>query len=142
MPFWTEIRPPADAEQNDADLKSRLRKFWRASAAWLPATIALALVFSALGMLAVQQSSSPIEPAMRQASPPTASRTVLIDLNSATAAELSTLPRIGDTRANAIILSRNRQPFDSLADLVDRGILRASELPAIAELAAAYVDWE
>ena len=66
----------------------------------------------------------------------------LIDLNTATVAELATLPGVGETRARAIIASRERAQFSSLVDLVDRGILRPSELAAIAELATVYVSFD
>ena len=97
------------------------------------------MVMGALVGLAVQQSASQADLEARSAELPTESRAILIDLNSATIAELSTLPGIGGRRAEAIVLIRTARPFDSLADLADRGILRTSEVLAIAELATVYV---
>ena len=97
------------------------------------------MVMGALVGLAVQQSASQADLEVRAAELPTESRAILIDLNSATIAELSTLPGIGGRRAEAIVLVRAARPFDSLADLADRGILRTSEVLAIAELATVYV---
>ncbi len=70
---------------------------------------------------------------------PTGSEPSLIDLNTATVAELATLPGTGETRAKAIVVSREQSRFTSLADVVDRGILRPTQLAAIAEQAAVYV---
>jgi len=103
---------------------------------------AVAMALGALGSLAVQPSQSQIDPVVRAAQLPTEARPALIDLNAATIAELSTLPGIGDRRAEAIVLVRSRRPFDSLADLVDRGILRPPEALAIAEFATVYVSRE
>ncbi len=139
MPFRMEIRPPAPQKRVDGDARSRWPNLRRRSASWLPLLFAVAMALGALGSLAVQQSQSQIDPVVRAAQLPTESRPTLIDLNAATIAELSTLPGIGDRRAEAIVLVRSRRPFDSLADLVDRGILRPSEVLAITEFATVYV---
>ncbi|MDE2746043.1 MAG: helix-hairpin-helix domain-containing protein [Chloroflexota bacterium] len=137
MPAWMEIRPPAPALHADAASRSSLLR--RASLVWLPPVLAVALVAAALIGLAVQQPTSHADMEVRIGALSTEPRAALIDLNAATLAELSTLPGLGETRAEAIIRLRAEQPFSSLADLVERGILRTSEIPAISELAAVYV---
>jgi len=134
-----EIRPPAPAETINADAVWRWSILRRASLVWLPPVIAVALVAAALTSLAIQQPSTHADIEVRIGAMPTEPRAALIDLNAATLAELSTLPGLGETRAEAIIRLRSEQPFSSLADLVERGILRASEIPAISELATVYV---
>lgn len=139
MPVGLEIRPPRPPTQIDGGRRSRWSMVLRVSVSWLPLLLAVAMVMGALASLAAQQSQSQIDPVVRAAELPTESRPALIDLNAATTAELATLPGIGDRRAEAIILVRAEQPFGSLVDLVDRGILRPSEVLAIAELATVYV---
>lgn len=108
-------------------------------ALWLPAIIAAMIAAAGLAVIAEQKSASHPPPIIRDVAPPTSDHPVLIDLNSGTVAELATLPGIGVSRAEAILLLRAQKPFDSLADLVDRGILRPSEAQAISELATVYV---
>lgn len=139
MPVRLEIRPPRPPRQIDGGGRSRWSMVPRVLVGWLPLLLAVAMVMGALASLAAQQSQSQIDPVVRAAQLPTESRPALIDLNAATTAELSTLPGIGDRRAEAIILVRSERPFGSLVDLVDRGILRPSEVLAIAELATVYV---
>ncbi len=57
--------------------------------------------------------------------------TTLIDLNTASAADLEALPGIGAARSRAIIAARQAQPFISSDDLVARGILPADVYEAI-----------
>ena len=140
MPVRLEIRPPAPPQRIGAGAGSRWSTRVRLQVGWLPTLVAVAMVMGALVGLAVQQSASQADLEVRAAELPTESRAVLIDLNSATIAELSTLPGIGYRRAEAIVLVRAARPFDSLADLADRGILRTSEVLAIAELATVYVS--
>ena len=139
MSFWTEIRPPRPTEQAPSDNTSRFASISRSLPDWLPAIVAIALLLAALGVLADQQSTSHTEPEIRLAALPTESRLALIDLNTATIAELSILPGIGETRAQAIVLLRAQQPFRSLADLADRGVLRPTEILALADVATVYV---
>jgi len=134
-----EIRPPAPATTFNADAVSRSSIFRRASFVWLPPVLSIALVAAALVSLAVQQAEPHADIEVRVGALPTEPRAALIDLNTATLAELSSLPGLGETRAEAIIRLRAEQAFTSLADLVERGILRASEVQAISELATVYV---
>jgi len=46
-----------------------------------------------------------------------AADTAAVDVNKATAAELATLPGIGDSKAAAIIAEREKKPFASVDDL-------------------------
>lgn len=57
--------------------------------------------------------------------PQTSTATTPVELNSATAAELRSLPGIGEKRAAAIIRRRNRRPFRRVRELLYiRGIGR------------------
>ncbi len=51
----------------------------------------------------------------------------VVNINTATADELKRLPGVGDTRAQAIIAARQRQPFRRAQDIMRvRGIGRAT----------------
>ena len=52
----------------------------------------------------------------------------LVDLNRASPEELAALPGIGATRAEALIRARDEAPFQSAADVAERGVLPASLL--------------
>lgn len=63
-------------------------------------------------------------------------RSPLIDLNSATQAELESLPGIGPVRAGRIIDERQHGPFQSTDELVERGIIPASVYEGLRDLIA------
>lgn len=139
MSIWSEIRPPKrDAPKSRV---SGLRATWLLRRAIAFAPLGLAMIAALMGLAAIahQQSQSNQPLIVESVDLPTGSEPSLIDLNTATVAELATLPGIGETRAKAIVVSREQARFTSLADVVDRGILRPTQLAAIAEQAAVYV---
>lgn len=139
MPFWTEIRPPRPPEADAVNPRRRISRLVLGSTVWWPAIAALILALSGLAVVASQGSASGPAPIIRDAAPPTTTRDGLIDLNTATLAELQTLPGIGASRAEAIVQLRTQDPFSSLADFADRGILTPTQLLPLAELATVYV---
>ena len=139
MSFWTEIFPPRQPGRATLSPRRRVWQLVLGSAVWWPAVASLILVVAGLAVIADQGSSAQPAPIVREAAVPTTQRDGLIDINTATHAELETLPGIGASRAEAIVQLRAQQPFSSLADLVDRGILSPTQLLDIAELAAVYV---
>ncbi len=139
MSIWSRILPPAHADRTAATLlfgQRDLRSLLRAS---LPLTTAVLAALIGLGVLIAAESSAPQAPIGQTATLPAARADPRIDINSATIAELATLPGIGDDRARAIAALREQRPFDSLAALVDRGILNVEQLLPLRDLAAAYV---
>ncbi len=62
-------------------------------------------------------------PAVTALAPPAFAEAALMDINSATKAELDTLPGIGAARADAIIKGR---PYKGKDDLVSKNILTQS----------------
>ena len=63
------------------------------------------------------------------------SRGPLIDINAATAAQLETLPGIGEVRAAGIVRSRQEDgPFASVDELLERELVPSSVLEEIADL--------
>ena len=61
----------------------------------------------------------------------------LVDVNSATAAELEALPGIGPVTAEKIIVAREEAPFTSLEELVERDAINNGQLEKIRDLAVA-----
>lgn len=58
-----------------------------------------------------------------------------IDINTASAAVLQALPGVGETRAEAIVASRDQQgPFMRVDELTERGLLPSSVLDGIRDL--------
>ena len=60
--------------------------------------------------------------------PPAGTTSGLLNLNTATAEQLDTLPGIGPATATKIITSRSERPFASVDDLVTRKLVTASTL--------------
>ncbi len=139
MSFWTEIRPPRNVDDSRRSNERRISRALRRLVVHVPTTVAAFCAVSGLLVVADRQTTIPAQPILSEMPAPTSTRVTLIDFNTATAAELATLPGIGASRAQAIVELRQRALFSSLADLVERGILRPSELLAIADLAAVYV---
>ena len=63
--------------------------------------------------------------------------TLLLDLNSATRAQLVALPEVGEVTADKIIESRSGSPFRSSDDLVTRRLLTAKAYEAVRNLVTA-----
>jgi competence protein ComEA len=61
----------------------------------------------------------------------------LVDVNTATPEELEALPGIGAVTVQKIVAARQEQPFSSLQDMVDRGIIHRGQLEDITGLATA-----
>lgn len=61
----------------------------------------------------------------------------LVDVNSATPEELESLPGIGAVTVQKIVAARQEQPFSSLQDMVDRGVIHRGQLEDITGLATA-----
>ena len=71
-------------------------------------------------------------PAATPAAAP-AAKTALVNINSATAAQLDDLPQIGAARTKAIIAGR---PYKSVAELLDRKIIPSNAYDAIKDKVA------
>ena len=63
--------------------------------------------------------------------------TGLVDLNTATPEELEALPGIGPVTVQKIVAARQEQPFASLQDAVDRGVIHRGQLEDIQGVATA-----
>lgn len=143
MSVWSEIRPPDRSPASPASRRDRLLAATRAVVHASPLIAALAAALIGLAVLADRGADAPVPQHVSDAEiPASASPAPLIDINTASVAELATLPGIGETRARAIVELRAERPYTSLADLAERGLLRPTELAAIAGLARAYVTNE
>jgi DNA uptake protein ComE-like DNA-binding protein len=87
------------------------------------------------------KANTPLAPASQAkqatktaAKPQTTSKVKVVDINSANAAELKTLPGIGEAEAAKIIAAR---PFGSKAWLVTKGILPEDKYPGLKDLVIA-----
>lgn len=133
---WSEIRPPATPQRARSSWRQRpWRYLWT-----IPSVLAVVLAGAGLVVLAIDRSTTPSAPTPQATILPTTEARWLIDINTATLIELTTIPGIGATRADRILALRAQQPFRSLADLADRGVLSPAEVSAIAEWATVYVD--
>ena len=83
------------------------------------------IVSLALAAPAVAQTPAPKAPATTAAKPAAAP---LVDINSATKAELDVLPQIGSARADAIIKGR---PYKGKDDLINKKIIPQNAYDAI-----------
>jgi competence protein ComEA len=61
----------------------------------------------------------------------------LVNLNTATPEELDALPGIGPVTVQKIVAAREEQPFSSLDEAVERGVLNRGQLDKIRDLATA-----
>ena len=61
----------------------------------------------------------------------------LVDLNTATPEELEALPGIGPVTVQKIVAARQEQPFASLEDAVQRGVINRGQLEDIQAVATA-----
>ena len=112
--------------------------------------IAIAAAFAALtGASAFAQATQPARPATPAAPPaatvpataaprpatptaaPTAAVTKKVNLNTADAKELDTLPQIGEARAKAIIEARAKAKFKDWADFEKRNVVPKNAEDAI-----------
>ena len=61
----------------------------------------------------------------------------MVDLNTATPEELEALPGIGPVTVQKIVAARQEQPFASLDDAVQRGVINRGQLEDIQGVATA-----
>ena len=61
----------------------------------------------------------------------------VVDLNTATPEELEALPGIGPVTVQKIVAARQEQPFASLDDAVQRGVINRGQLEDIQAVATA-----
>lgn len=76
-------------------------------------------------------------PAVAGEAPAGGGSTGLVDLNTATPEELEALPGIGTVTVQKIVAARQEQPFASLQDAVDRGVIHRGQLEDIQGVATA-----
>ena len=101
-------------------------------------SVAALLALSAAPALAqVAAPAQPAAPAVaapaKTAATPAATAPIVkkINLNTATATELDTLPRIGPARAKAIVDARGKSPFKNWDDFAARKVVPANAEAAI-----------
>jgi competence protein ComEA len=61
----------------------------------------------------------------------------LVNVNTATPEELEALPGIGAVTVQKIVAARQEQPFTTLQEMVDRGVINRGQLEDITDLATA-----
>lgn len=105
------------------------------------ATLNLAQPLSDGEQIRVPRIGETAAPGMATASgPPTApggGASGLVDLNTATPEALEALPGIGPVTVQKIVAARQEQPFTSLDDAVQRGVINRGQLEDIQALATA-----
>ena len=108
----------------------------------LVTSVALALLSAPAFAQGTQQGMQPAKPAPATAAPakpattgaataPVAAKT---NLNTATAAELDKLPKLGLARSKAIVEARNKEKFKNWDDFVARKIVPADVAAAIKDV--------
>lgn len=121
----------------------RLIPGWVGTRRWWPVWATLVVLLVGLAVLAAEGSPPPASVVVYSATerptplPLDEPGNWLVDLNRASRAELQALPGLGSSRADAIIAARALQPFLSLADLVERGLLPLSVAERLVDLAGA-----
>jgi competence protein ComEA len=75
--------------------------------------------------------------AARASSDPAGAPGALVNLNTATPEELEALPGIGPVTVQKIVAARDEQPFASLEDAVQRGVINRGQLEDIQAVATA-----
>lgn len=81
-----------------------------------------------------QPAAKPAEPPKKSAEPAKAPAGKKVDLNTATAEELDSLPQIGPARAKAIIEARAKGKFKNWDDFVTRKVVPRNAESAIKDL--------
>ena len=97
-------------------------------------TAALLAVFAAPVLAQSAQSAKPAAPAAASPAKPTAPMAKIVNLNTATAAELDVLPQIGAARAKAIVDARAKGKFKNWDDFVARKVVPSNAEAAIKNL--------
>jgi DNA uptake protein ComE-like DNA-binding protein len=97
------------------------------------AFLALSAAPALAQVAAPAQPAAPAVAAPAKTVTPTATAPIVkkINLNTATATELDTLPRIGPARAKAIVDARAKSPFKNWDDFVARKVVPANAEAAI-----------
>jgi competence protein ComEA len=97
---------------------------------------ALLSAISAPAFAQTPQPAKPAAPAVTAPAKPAAPAPVAskINLNTATATELDTLPQIGPARAKAIVDARAKGPFKNWDDFVARKVVPSNAEKAIKDL--------
>jgi competence protein ComEA len=97
------------------------------------ALLALSAAPAFAQVAAPAQPAAPAVAAPAKTATPVATAPIVkkINLNTATATELDTLPRIGPTRAKAIVDARAKGPFKNWDDFVARKVVPSNAEAAI-----------